>query len=88
MHFSLQMLPFKTMTWEHNTGGGINSHEAVYVLKAFTVPENVGLHFTCPATAPYEFTQLALIRILFFLKVVGIYFCVYIMEWEALTTGM
>lgn len=59
----------------------------MYVLKAFTIPENVGLHFTCPATTPYEFTQLVLIIYIFF-KVVRIYFCVYIMEWEALTTGI
>lgn len=43
------------------------SHEAVYVLNAFTTPENVGLHFTCLSTTPYEFTQLVLI-IIYFLK--------------------
>lgn len=33
----------------------------VSVLKAFTIPESVRLHFTCPAVTPYESTQLVLI---------------------------
>lgn len=51
------------------------SHVAVYVLNAFTVPENVDLHFTCPATTPCEFTQLVLI---YFLKSGGnLFLCVH-----------
>lgn len=28
----------------------------MYVLKASTIPENVGLHFTCPAAMPYDYS--------------------------------
>ena len=52
------------------------SHEAAHVLKAFTAPENVGLHFTCPASMPYELTQLVLI-IIIFLSGGNIFLCVH-----------
>lgn len=48
------------------------------MLKTLTIPESVHLHFTCPAATPYEFTQLVLIILK--KKMMGISFCVYIME--------
>lgn len=47
----------------------------MYVLKASTIPENVGLHFTCPAAMPYDFIQLVLIII--FLSGGNIFLCVH-----------